>query len=330
MKLHVLQENLEKYLNFANKFTSNKAQLPVLANIKLSAKNGKLSISSTNLEISYNTLIGAKVKKEGEITVPANVICDIVSNLNSGPIELSSEKENLNIKSSDFSSLVSGMNSSDFPKIPEKLLKDNISLSKKDFVDSLMKVLYSVSTDETRPVLTGVLFIFDKDSLIMVATDGFRLSRKRIKVAKILDIQKMIIPKSVLFEMTRLVFDEEDVKLSFSKDDNQVIFAMGSMILSSRVIEGNFPDFEKVIPKEHGLEVTLDKEELSQAIKLASVFARDSANMIKFKVKKNILTVSSESQYSGKQEKKRSINQAMPSTPASSPRSREPPACRSS
>ena len=303
MIIQVLQENLSNAITTTSRFASVKAQLPVLANILLSAKKNKLIISATNLEMSVSLSIGAKVKKDGEITVPARVINDLVNNLKAGQINLSSEKERLKIKTSGFNSQISGMNSSDFPKIPHSISGKSIDMVKEDFYSSLSQVLFSVSVDETRPVLTGVLVIMDKNGLTMVSTDGFRLSQKKLGVKTGKESEgKIIIPKNTLSELLRLSDGEKNVKFLIDKKENQVMFGISDTVLTSRIIEGEFPDFERIIPKESKINISVDKEELLRAIKLASVFARESANVVRLTVKKNSLEVTAESSQSGSQE----------------------------
>ncbi|KKU12401.1 MAG: polymerase III subunit beta protein [Candidatus Woesebacteria bacterium GW2011_GWA1_45_8] len=302
MKLQVLQENFSKALTTASHFTSSRAQLPVLGNILLSASKTKLSVSSTNLEISIALSIGAKIDKEGSITVPSRVITDLVSNLPSATIELEAEKEQLKISSEKFHSTVSGMNSSDFPEVPQSVGKGAFSLPKQDFLQALSQVIFAASIDETRPVLTGVLLIFKKGQLIMVATDGFRLSQKKIALQSSTKEGKLILPKNVLAEVSRLAAEEGDLLLEIRPNENQSVFALDGTILSSRVLEGEFPDFERIIPKESNIKVSLDKEELLRAVKLSSVFARDSANIVAIKVLKEVVEISSESQLAGSQE----------------------------
>jgi DNA polymerase-3 subunit beta len=288
MKLQVLQENLSKALTTASRFTSTRAQLPVLGNILVSGKKTKLLVSATNLETSISISVGAQIDKEGEITVPARVITDIVSNLPSGSINLSSANEQVKISAQNFESSVSGMNAADFPSVPQSIGKESITLEKESFLTALAQVSFAASIDETRPILTGILFIYKKGKLILVATDGFRLSQKEISMKTIQKKQSVILPKS----------------FSLRKSDNQVVFGLGGTILASRILEGEFPDFERIIPKESKIKVSLDKEELLRAVKLASVFARDSANVINFTVKKGTVELSAESQSSGSQETK--------------------------
>jgi len=301
MKIRVLQEDLSKALTTTSRFASPKVQLPVLANMLLKSVGNKLYIAATNLEMSISLPIGAKVEKEGEITVPTRTIVDLVNNLKPGPIEIENEKEKVKIKSQGFDSSVLGINTSDFPKIPSVLEKSDFKLNSGQLVEALNKVLFSVSTDETRPVLTGVLVIFDSDKLVLVSTDGFRLSQKTIQIDTNKKELKVILPKNMLHELLRMMGESNSVEFSYSKNDNQILFGLGGTVLTSRIINGEFPDFEKIIPKKSTWTFVTDKDELLRAVKLASVFARDSANLVKFKMKKDSIEVVAESSQYGSQ-----------------------------
>jgi DNA polymerase-3 subunit beta len=301
METQILQEKLSKALSTASRFTSTRAQLPVLGNILLVAKKNKLLVSATNLEISISISVGAQTKKEGEITVPSRVITDLIGNLPKGVVGLNSQKEQLIISAENFSSSVLAMHSNDFPSVPQKASKDVLRFPKELFVEGLSQVLFAASSDETRPVLTGVLFIFKRNKMVMVATDGFRLSQKRLSLKGIEKSEKVILPKTALTELLRLSGNSETVAFSLKKKDNQVVFGVDGIVLATRVLEGEFPDFEKIIPKESSCKVNVDKEELLRAVKLASVFARDSANVVKLTIKKASLEISAESQQAGQQ-----------------------------
>lgn len=301
MKVQILQENFSKALSIASRFASSKAQLPVLGNIYLAAQKNRLQIISTNLEISVATSIGAQVKTAGEITVPSRVISEIISNLGPGALNIEAEKEQLKISSANFFSSVSGMNASDFPEVPKALGKEALPLPKEEFLKAISQVAFSASVDETRPILTGVLFIFKKGGVVLVSTDGFRLSQKKVGLKGFEKEKKVILPRSVLNEVVRLA-EDGDISFSFENEGNQVIFSLGDTILSSRTLEGEFPDFEKIIPKVSETKVALDKEDLLRSVKLASVFARDSANIVKFSLKKASVVIRAESQLSGSQE----------------------------
>jgi len=288
MDLQVLQENLSKALSTCLRFTSSKVQLPVLANILLRTNKNKLLLSATNLETSVSVQVGAKVIKEGSLTIPARVITELVNNLGPGQVNLSSDKENLKIKTQNFESVISGMSSSEFPNVPSETGAQSFRISSKNLLDALSITLFAVSVDETRPVLTGVLILIDKETLTLVATDGFRLSQKKITIDKSKEEIKLILPKGVLSELARLS-DNEFVNFSYKRSDNQVVLGLSDS------------DFERIIPKETKIKVKVDKDELLRSIKLAGVFARDSANVVKLTTSENSLEVLAESSLSGSQ-----------------------------
>jgi len=305
MKLKVLQENLAKSLINASRFTTSKAQLPILGNIKLETKKTKLIISATNLEMSTSISLGAQVEKEGEIAIPAKIITELVNNLQMGTISLNSDKEQLKISTDSFSSTLSGMNTSDLPIIPQKVdEKKAFELSKESIAESLSQVIFATSIDETRPILTGVLMLFSGKDLTLVGTDGFRLSQKRLSVKGNTKIQNLVLPNGILSELIKTQSEKENIFFEYKKEENQVIILIDDTILSTRVLEGEYPDYEKIIPKASNITINVDKDELLRAVKLASVFARDSANIVKIEVGKDNLVLSAESQSSGSQKTK--------------------------
>ncbi|KKS80686.1 MAG: polymerase III subunit beta, DNA polymerase III subunit beta protein [Candidatus Woesebacteria bacterium GW2011_GWC1_43_10b] len=302
MKLQVIQEDLSKALSLAGRFVNQRAQLPILGNILLSAKKTKLSLLATNLEVSLALSIGARVETEGEITIPARTAIDLFSSLPAKNITLESDKEQLKISSEGFSGTISGMNSSEFPSVPQVLGKLASSLPKDKFLEAANQVVFAASNDETRPVLMGILFLFDNDNLVLISTDGFRLSQKKVSLDKKVKLGQMIIPKNSLSELIRIGGSSNQTLAVESKSaDNQVLFGLGSVVLTTRVIEGEFPDFERIIPKESPVKVFLNREDFLSGIKTASVFARDSANIVKLIIQENGFSISAESSKSGKE-----------------------------
>ncbi len=301
MKLNVSRKSFSEALSIASRFTSSRSQLPILNNILLETSGNKLSVSSTNLEMSVYLSIASKIEEEGKISIPSRVISEVVSALSSDTVEISTEKDVLNLKGGGFSSKILGMNASDFPQVPSTVSKNAIEMDSGLLIDSLAKVMYAISSDETRPVLTGGLFIFGSKSLSLVSTDGFRLSKTDIDLQSSDNENKIILPKGVLAELSRIVKNEK-ILLEFRKDDKQAVFQVGDLILSSRVIEGEFPDFQKIIPANHSLNVAVGKDDLMQGVKLASVFARDMSNVIRFVFGDDSFKIVSESSQSGSQE----------------------------
>jgi DNA polymerase III subunit beta len=301
MKLIVSRKTLLNSLSTSSHFTTQKVQLPILANVLLKASNNKLSISATNLEMSFLSLIAAKSEQEGEITVPSKIFYEVVSNLNSENIEINVDKETLEVKNEKFSSKILGINASDFPQVPGSLSKNALKIEAGLLPESLSKVMYAVSSDESRPLLTGVLFLFNNDKLSLVATDGFRLSKVECTIKGSGKEFRVIIPKGILVELSKPAKNEE-ILFEYNSNDKQVVFQIGDMVISSRVIEGDFPDYEKIIPSNSRLKLSVDREDLMQGVKLASVFARSSSNVANFTIKEDSFKITAESASSGSQE----------------------------
>lgn len=185
MNIQVLQEDLSKTLNTVIKFINTRSTLPILNNFLLEAEKSKLKIKATNLEMSISASLGAKIEKEGSITVPAKTFLDLISSLGLGQITLTLDKEELKVEGPNFSASVPTVPPNDFPKIPETIdKKESFTIESENLINTLNKVLFSAAVDESRPVLNGCLFDFKEDKLYLVTSDGFRLSRK------ILDLKK--------------------------------------------------------------------------------------------------------------------------------------------
>jgi len=304
MKLQVLQTELSKALTTALRFTSSRGTLPLLSNFLLTAEKTKLRIESTNLEMSVSISIGAKVEKEGSSTVLAKTFMELVANLNQDQIELNLEKDQLGVVCRNFKGSLPTVPPNDFPKVPGEIdTKKSFSIQAMQLKEALSKVLFSVSSDETRPILTGVLFIFNENVLNLVSSDGFRLSQKTLTLSKKLTIPQIVIPKYSLLELIKISGTENQTELNFELkgEENQLIVKIGEVIVSTRLIEGSFPDFKKIIPANSTTKVNIDRDDLSRGVKLSSVFAREGANVIKLKVKENSIEIQSESEKAGKE-----------------------------
>ncbi len=300
MKVQILQEDLSKAISSAIRFINTRSTLPILNNFLIETDKSKLKIKATNLEMSISTSIGAKVEKEGSITIPAKIFLDLISNLEKGQLMLSQEKEELKIEGSNFKASVPTIPPNDFPSIPENLdPKNSFSLSKNNLLSTLTKILFSASLDETRPVLSGVLFIFKEDDLTLVSSDGFRLSKKTVKLEKKGEDKEIIIPRSSLIELIKLAKENDNLSFEYKKSDNQLIVKVGDICLSTRLIDGNFPNFEKIIPTSSTTTVSLDKNDFERGVHLASVFVRNEGNLIKLSVKENSVELVSQSAKDG-------------------------------
>lgn len=308
MKLAILQQDLIASLQVVTRSVGVRPQLPVLANILLQAREDKLQLSATNLELGVIKSIKAEIKTEGEVTVPAKTFLEVISSLSGQTIELESSGDQLKISTPHFNGVLNGIPANEFPSIPQSL-ENPIKVSAKVLAHSLPQIAFAAASDEGRPILTGVLTEIKQDSLELVATDGFRLAHKRtpLKSSSSLGFRALI-PRRTLEEAVKLITEElsgEDMELEIATSDNQnqIIFKIGETILSSRLIEGQFPAWEKIVPKTSINKTTVDRIELLKASKLASVFAKgDSSNIIKLHIGGNILKITSEAKELGGQE----------------------------
>lgn len=301
MQTTISQNSLKKAVTIASHFVSNKQQLPILSNILIKTLDSKLFISSTNLENSVTIALPAKVDSLGEIAVSGKLLSDLIINVKESNIDLKTDKEQLEIITSKFKSNILGVNTSDFPKIPDSIPSDSIKLDKNKLLASLSKILFSVSNDDTRPVLTGVLLSVLDQKMTLVSTDTFRLTEVVLEGKINCPDFKVIIPKAILNEIIKIE-DESEIDFYFDQKNSQVIFKLGDIIFTSRTIDGNFPDYQKIIPVNIVAKYFIDKNEFDQSIKLASIFARDNGNIVKLKFENNKLEIKAESSNSGTQQ----------------------------
>lgn len=299
MKLSVLQENLAKGLTIASRSVASRAQLPVLSNILLSTDQGRLKLSATNLETGINHWLGAKIEKEGAISIPAKVFTEFVTSLPPEKVELETKENNLLINCGRYQAEFNGLAATEFPKIPSIKGRADVNFTTSSLVKAINQVAFAAAQDEGRPVLTGVLLIIKGKNLILVATDGYRLSLKKLPITKGIAESKelkkgLIIPSRTLLELARTVGEteqEKNIGLSITKKANQVIFSAPETEIVSRLIEGKYPDFEKIIPGKSKTILTLDVAELTRAVKIASIFAREAANVVRFQIDKKGLEI---------------------------------------
>lgn len=299
MKASVLQENFSIALSTVSRFVASRAQLPILSQILISTDNGRLRLSATNLEMGINYWIGSKNEIEGNFTVPSKEITEFISYLPSGKIDLSLNPQSLlEVISPKASSTFTTTPVSDFPSIATLNVDTAINISLKDLSTTISEVAFSASTDDSRPVLTAVLCIFTQNSLKLVATDGFRLSIKEIILPNPISLPvgsdnlTFLIPSKSLSEVSKITKLSDSLKFGLSTDSNQLVFVTPDIELTSRLIEGDFPDYQRIVPTSFTTTINLSKSDFSQAIKIASVFARESANVVKISIKNNQIEVS--------------------------------------
>ena len=296
MIITVNKNNFLRGLQIAEKIISRNINLPILNNILFKTDKGRLKISSTNLEIGINYWIGSKIKEEGEIAIPAKIITDFIQNIQDEKIELTTKKNTLIINSDNYKTQILGFETKDFPIIPEIKEKPILKLSSQILKNTLLSVVDCTAISETRPELTGVNFNLNNSSIDFAATDGFRLSEKRISFENSKSTS-FIIPRSTVFEVIRILSDlDEDIHISLS--DNQILFSGNDFHVVSRLIDGQYPDYKKVIPEKFISKVLFNKEDFQKQIRLSSIFS-SSIFDIKLSVQNDKTVISAKNQDRG-------------------------------
>ncbi len=294
MKIAFLAENVQKKLSFAMHAVSSRSQLPILTNLLLEAKKGELIISATDLEIGIIIKTNSNVEEEGSVTVPAKTFFDLLSTIGKGKVSLVSKDKNMELKTERIKTVFQTSPTEDYPKIIEKkgalLSVVEPDIIKKD----LSSVVFAASQDTGRPALSGVLMEKEGSGLVVVATDGFRLSLKRnLKINIDNKIEKpFLIPSRVIKELISMSGEGEDIKIYTSEESSQVIFEQKDITLVGRLIEADYPAYEKILPVDYSTTAVFDREEFLDAIKVCSVFARETANIIKISIEKEKMVLS--------------------------------------
>jgi DNA polymerase-3 subunit beta len=288
MRVSCLQENLAKGLSVVGRAVATRSTLPVLANVMLSTDNGRLKLSATDLEIGINCWIGAKVEEDGATTVPARLFIDLVNSLPPERIdmELIVRTQTLNLKCARYEANIKGIDAQEFPLIPsiEEGSEGQITLEPTAFRRMIEQVVLAAATDESRPILTGVLAKFEGNQLTLAAADGFRLSVRTAELPVETEPASVIIPARALAELARISTDEESITLIITPARNQVLFHAPNVDLVSQLIEGNFPDYHQIIPKSYSTRTVLNTNSFLRACKTANIFARDAANIVRLQI----------------------------------------------
>ncbi|MDR1032520.1 MAG: DNA polymerase III subunit beta [Candidatus Nomurabacteria bacterium] len=292
MKLEIEQEKLARALNIVSRVASAKTELPILNNILFRTDGTNLVLSATNLEVAVIDNVVAKVIKPGTITIPAKLLTEFISNLPKDTVELDVKNGHLNIKSGNYKSTINGIDSDDFPELPIIDEKKAVvfKVSTDNFKESVGQTIVSSSNDTTRPSLTGVYFNTFEGALYLAATDSYRLSEKRFITDVKSDIAA-IVPTASLQEVLRSINDEvEEIEILF--DEDQVKFRVNEIEVTSKIIDGSFPNYRQLIPKDTEIKLSLGKDEFLRVTKLAGLFALESGGSIILETVKKDSTLS--------------------------------------
>ncbi len=302
MKITVQTSDLRKFLGIVNRGIGLRPQLPILSGVLLKVTKEEVSLVSTDLEVSFWVKVPAKIEEEGELVVPAKLFSELVSSLPAGNVSLEVTKNTLKIETKGINTEIVGQSAEDFPVIP-RAGKRQLNLKSGEFRQKMDRVCVSAAKDDARPVLTGVLWEMGSDKIILAATDGYRLGVDSLTMTKsILEKEtKLILPARSLQEVSKVLSETgEDVfGMEFEKENQQVIFTVGEIEVTSRLIAGEFPPYQQIMPNTYTTKVVFGKTDLLDAVKRASLFARDSANIVKMSIEKGMLMVRAESSQLG-------------------------------
>lgn len=271
MKIIITTKNLQQGLNVIKNITGKNLNLPILNTILLSFKNNQLNFSATNLELGINYYLGASTEGEGKIAVPAKIFADFISSVRDEKIEIIQKENTLNIQSANFKTKMICFDPKDFPLIP-RLKKDPlVTLPSKILKNSLTSVFDSISLSQTRPELGGVFVNINKSKIFFASTDSFRLTEKIITSPSKKTIS-VIIPRNTIAELIRISSDYEK-EISINIEENQIQFSSEDFDIVSRLIDGRYPDYQKVIPARSASQILFKKEELNSNIRMAGLFS---------------------------------------------------------
>lgn len=293
MRFSCEKSDLQTALGIVQKAINAQNTLQVLGNIYIKAENQKIFLSATNLEIAISTTIEGNIQNEGSITLPSRLFVNYISLLKNGEIDLELKNgDTVQITSRDSETKIKGISASEFPELPTFTPDFEFTLPANVLKKSIQQIVFACSASSARPVLSGVLFWGKEKELRLVGTDSYRLGEQIISLENEISEEKYIIPARTLQELSRII-EKEDVVIKVSK--NQILFSSAEVTISSRLIEGNFPDYQRIIPQTHKGKFTISRTDLIMAVKRVGIFAKEmDNNTIKISISENSLHITTD------------------------------------
>ncbi|MEK7124999.1 MAG: DNA polymerase III subunit beta [Patescibacteria group bacterium] len=271
MKLTVGQKNFRRALSLIEPIIGKTAALPILADVVLKTEGGRLKVAATNLEIGITCFIGAKTDEVGEIAVPGRILNDVIQSIEEETVVLSTKSNTLHITSKAHKTAILGTDTKEYPIIPKISAETLFSMGAPALKDLLASVVDAIATSESRPELSGLLLVAGSGTVTCAATDSFRLAEKITK-GKVRGSAKVIIPRATAIEVLRLTADDA-LDISVAVGDNQIAFTSQDCQIISRLIDGNYPDYKKVIPEKWASKALISRTQLERNVRLAGLFS---------------------------------------------------------
>lgn len=292
MKVIILQEHLVKVLTRVLRTVPTRPQVPILSQIKLSVQKDGVTISGTNLETTESVWIGGKVEDEGEVCVVAKTLFEVIASFPPGAIHIHTIEDNLSLQSGGFKTTLVTTPAAEFPSVATLHSENTTSIERKAMEIALSSVLFSAAADDGRPMLTGVKVLSTDGKTTLATTDGYRLSVIEVPFSAP-SLSQAVIPARALSELVKVCADEKEdteIKLGVA-GERQIGFVIGDTTLCTRLLDGEFPNYERIIPKVHTSRAKIEKELFLRAVRSAAIFARDNANIVKLSLHKQGVTV---------------------------------------
>lgn len=288
MKITALQENLKQQLDYLQKVIPNKPQLPILSSIFLKTENNKLVLAATDLYLGIRSNLVVEVKEKGSLVVDGDTFRNLINSLAPGKINLELVASVLNISQGKTQIKLSCQAADEYPKFPQVVGNGfNLKVEDLDRIHNL--VVFASSNDQTRPVLTSLLMSFSEKGLKVIGTDGFRLASLSLNKLSFSFNQDLLIPAKALSELLRIAKQgqAEEVEVVVSNELKQLLFKVNNVDFFVRLIEGDFPPYQKIVPPNFKLLVEIDSDEFISQLKRAQIFARETSNIVRLSFKSN-------------------------------------------
>jgi DNA polymerase-3 subunit beta len=314
MKFICTKENLAKTLSIITGIAGKNINLPILSNVLIKVLDQKVELIATNLELAVIAVLRAKVDEQGSFTVPAKTLYDFISLLSDEKVEIALSENELSVICGKSATKIKGTPADEFPVVPNVESEKGYLINGETLKNGLNQIIQSASRNDIRPELAGVLFDFNnnKNYLVLAATDSYRLAEKKIKLLQGEDVKKIIVPARTAQEMNKVLIlntnQEAEKNVRILVSDNQLVMRSGEVELISRLVEGQYPDYTQIIPKEFRTTAEFSVSQTAKEVKAASLFTTTGVNAITFDVKpsENSIGVSSVSAQTG--EHKSEIN----------------------
>ncbi len=298
MELVVRKNDLLRELQLFQGIVERKNTIPILANVLMEAKGEEVRFLATDLEVGLRSKCQASVTKPGSLTLPAKKFYEIVKSLPETDIRISEDKGGVKVAADRFDSRMQTLPKEDFPTLPDATAKGGALLGRSSIKEMVTKTQFAITGEDTRYFLNGALFVLKPDSMSLVATDGHRLALvtcpREGKAKKDAEEDKPILPKKTLGELGRLLA-EGDGDITYERGENHLFFSVGDRLLISRMIDGQFPAYERVIPKGNDKHIEFERDRLTNAVRRVALLSNERSRAVKFQVEKGKVDVMSSS-----------------------------------